>query len=221
MRYFIHFVLLLALGVCGWFLYDYSQQPTSDLVSQARLDVRVPDFLRATIQARKNDEVAKISGTPVDMDCFVWGPFDEKQIVSVQKALRHRDLLQSAEISDRFLPDRWIVYLGPYDNDIAVRAFVKQFQQQGYRNVRPILRGTLSYGVEVETFDSQEQALRWMKSTQAPDVQGLRVTNRLGESSDQVDLIFRNLTADKRQVLFSIWKKWKGTEIQNCGYYRQ
>lgn len=221
MRYFINFVLLFALGACVWYLYDHSKQPTVDLVSDTRLDVHVPEFLRASIQAKKSDEQAKVSGTPVDIDCFAWGPFESKQLVAVQNALKRNGLIQSAEISDRFLPDRWIVYLGPYDNDIAVRAFVKQFRQQGYRNVRPILRGALSYGVEVETFESQEQALSWMASTEAPDVRGLRVTNRLGEPSDQVDLVFRNLTPEKRKILFEIWKRWKGTMIQNCGYYRK
>lgn len=221
MRYFINFVLLFALGACGWYLYDHSKQPTVDLVSDARLDVRVPEFLRAAIQAKKSDELTKISGTPVDIDCFTWGPFTGKQIVAVQNALKRNGLIQSAEISDRFLPDRWIVYLGPYDNDIAVHAFVKQFKQQGYRNVRPILRGALSYGVELETFESQEQALRWIAGAEAPNVQGLRVTNRLGEPSDQMDLVFRNLTPEKRKMLFEMWKRWKGTVIQNCGYYHK
>ena len=102
------------------------------------------------VEARKNDENARISGTPIEADCFVWGPFDGRQLTSVQSTLKNRGLLHKAEISDRFLPDRWIVYLGPYSNDIAVRAFVKQFRQQGYKNVRPILSGALSYGVEMK-----------------------------------------------------------------------
>ena len=107
------------------------------------------------------------------------------------------------------------------ENDIAVRAFVKQFRQQGYKNVRPILSGALSYGVEIETFESKEQAQAWINDKKAPDVKGLRVTNRLGEPSDKVDLVFRNLTEDQRQALFAIWKRWQGTEIQNCSFYQK
>lgn len=221
MRYFIHFVLLAALFACGWVLYEQSRLPAADLVAETKLNVQVPEFVLAAIQARKHDEQAKISGTPVDLDCFVWGPFDGRQLVSVQSALRQRGLLQSAEIADRFLPDRWIVYLGPYDNDVAVRAFVKQFRQQGYKRVRPILQGALSYGVEIETFDSREQAQEWMESSKAPDVKGLRVTNRLGEPSDKVDLVFRSLTPEMRDALFRLGKRWKGTEILNCGYYQR
>lgn len=221
MRYFVNFVLLLALCACGWFLYDQSRQPTVDLVAETKLKVDVPELVLATIEARKSDENARISGTPIDADCFVWGPFEGRQMIAVQSTLKQRGLLQKAEISDRFLPDRWIVYLGPYSNDIAVRAFVKQFRQQGYKNVRPILSGALSYGVEIETFESKERAQAWINDKKAPDVKGLRVTNRLGEPSDKVDLVFRNLTEDQRQALFAIWKRWQGTEIQNCSFYQK
>ena len=119
------------------------------------------------------------------------------------------------------MPDRWIVYLGPYSNDIAVRAFVRQFRQQGYKNVRPILSGALSYGVEIETFETQELAQAWINGKKAPDVKGLRVTNRLGEPSDKVDLVFRDLTEEQRQSLFAIWPRWQGTEIQNCSFYQK
>ena len=190
-------------------------------MAETKLKVDVPELVLATIEARKSDENARISGTPIDADCFVWGPFEGRQMIAVQSTLKQRGLLQKAEISDRFLPDRWIVYLGPYSNDIAVRAFVKQFRQQGYKNVRPILSGALSYGVEIETFESREQAQAWIKDKKAPDVKGLRVTNRLGEPSDKVDLVFRNLTEDQRQALFAIWKRWQGTEIQNCSFFQK
>ncbi len=221
MRYFINLVLLSALCACCWFLYDQSKQPTVDLFAESQLQFEIPKLVQATIDARKSDEAAKFSGAPVDADCFVWGPFDGGQIVSVQASLKQKGLLEQAEISDRFLPDRWIVYLGPYGNDIAVRAFVKQFREQGYKNVRPILRGNLSYGVEIETFESKQEALAWLSGPKAPDVQGLRVTNRLGEPSDKLDLVFRNLTPEKREALFSVWKRWKGTEIQNCSFYQK
>ena len=221
MRYCVNFVLLLALCACGWFLYDQSRQPTVDFVAETKLKVDVPDLVRATIEARNNDENARISGTPIEADCFVWGPFDGRQLTSVQSTLKNRGLLHKAEISDGFLPDRWIVYLGPYSNDIAVRAFVKQFRQQGYKNVRPILSGALSYGVEIETFETQDLAQAWINGKKAPDVKGLRVTNRLGEPSDKVDLVFRDLTEEQRQSLFAIWPRWQGTEIQNCSFYQK
>ena len=56
MRYFVNFVLLLALCACGWFLYDQSRQPTVDLVAETKLKVDVPELVLATIEARKNDE---------------------------------------------------------------------------------------------------------------------------------------------------------------------
>ena len=101
MRYFVNFVLLLALCACGWFLYDQSRQPTVDLVAETKLKVDVPELVLATIEARKSDENARISGTPIDADCFVWGPFEGRQMIAVQSTLKQRGLLQKAEISDR------------------------------------------------------------------------------------------------------------------------
>lgn len=220
MRFVVNILLLAAVGYCGWLWYDLANRPDADIAAESSLVVHVPEIVREAALVRRSDEQAKISGTPVDMDCFVWGPFDEKRIRVLRRNPSARALLQSAEIADRFLPDRWIVYLGPYDNDTAVRAFVKQFRHQGYPNVRPILRGGLSYGVEIETFGTQAEAQAWIGSGRAPDVQGLKVTNRFGEPSDEVDLVFRNLTPERRGALFAAWKRTKGTALHNCGYYQ-
>ena len=99
---------------------------------------------------------------------------------------------------------------------MAVKAFVKQFRQQGYRHVRPILRGGLSFGVEVQAFETREQALGWIQSDKSPDVQGLRVTNLRGELTDQVDLLLQGITEDKRPKLEAAQKRWKGTSVRAC-----
>lgn len=121
--------------------------------------------------------------------CVLFGPFAHKDLPGVQERLTRSGLLQKAVVADRFLPERFIAYLGPYDNTTAVRAFVKQFRQQGIRTVKPILEGELSYGVEIASFSSREAAEKYLVSGRAPDMKGIKVTNRLGEPSGQVDLV--------------------------------
>ena len=57
-------------------------------MAETKLKVDVPELVLATIEARKNDENARISGTPIEADCFVWGPFDGRQLTSVQSTLK-------------------------------------------------------------------------------------------------------------------------------------
>ena len=216
MRYVINTVLLLALAAALWCWFDQTNGPVSDVASAVKLDARVPDIVREAFEARKRDRQALISGRSGPSDCFVWGPCNARQIAAAQKTLRRSGLTEPAHIVDRFLPERWIVYLGPYDNDVAVKAFVKQFRQQGYRHVRPILRGGLSFGVEVQAFETREQALGWIQSDKSPDVQGLRVTNLRGELTDQVDLLLQGITEDKRPKLEAAQKRWKGTSVRAC-----
>ena len=214
MRAFVNFLLFLAVCASLCFLYEQSRQPAQDFFSESSITIRVPERVLADIASRKNE--SRLQDQIDDGDCLVWGPFDAKGIVAVQKAVRKAGLIERMEVADRFLPDRWIVYLGPYERDIAALAFVKQFRAQGYRNVRPILSGDLSYGVQIEAFDNRESAEIWLHGGGAPDVEGMKVTNRLGEPSDQLDLVFRDLTSEQRDKLRVLSRQWKATELRGC-----
>lgn len=106
----------------------------------------------------------------------------------MQERLTRSGLLQKAVVADRFLPERFIAYLGPYDNTTAVRAFVKQFRQQGIRTVKPILEGELSYGVEIASFSSREAAEKYLVSGRAPDMKELRLPTASESRADRLIL---------------------------------
>jgi len=142
--------------------------------------------------------------------------FLDSQINSVQERLTRSGLLQKAVVADRFLPERFIAYLGPYDNTTAVRAFVKQFRQQGIRTVKPILEGELSYGVEIASFSSREAAEKYLVSGRAPDMKGIKVTNRLGEPSGQVDLVFNAVTSEEEDRIRNLTKLYPAAELKSC-----
>lgn len=217
MRWILNFLLLAAVIVgIGFIVYD-NQLPSADIVARNDLTVQM--------QSKKKSSASEITKSvgdvgAVDVNCFVWGPFDESELVGIQPVLNGADLMTYAQIVDRYLPDRWIVYLGRFNNDKAVRAFMKQFRQQGFSQVRPILRGDLAFGVEIATFDTKEQAQSYLDSSKAPDVEGLRVTNRLGEPSDEVDIVFQGLDDSARERLFREWKRRSGKELKNCGFFR-
>lgn len=217
MRFLFNFILFVAVAVgVGFIVYD-NRLPSTDVV--AREDLIVQMHAKPKLPA---SEITKIVGDAgaVDVNCFVWGPFDEKELVGIQPILNESNLMAYAQIVDRYLPDRWIVYLGRFNNDKAVRAFMKQFRQQGFSSVRPILRGDLAFGVEIAAFDSQAQAQAYLDSSKAPDVEGLSVTNRLGEPSDEVDIVFQDIDDSARERLFREWKRRPAKELKNCGFFR-
>ena len=220
MRFVLNLLLLIAIvSGLGYIVYAV-QNEGGDIVVRESLTVTVsvaPEAVFGTVSGNRPNGAREEAA--IDDDCFVWGPFDSSELRAVQPFLDRTGLMQRAEIVDRYLPDKWIVYLGRYDNDVAVKAFIKQFQQQGFKSVRPILRGNLAYGVEVAAFENRGEAEAYLASSKAPDMQGLRVTNRLGDPSDKVDIVFNGLSEDERRVLFKAWKSRSGTQLQSCSYY--
>lgn len=220
MRFFIHIILLMAIAVgLGFIALDRQQTFSVDVV-----DVRGDIAVKMNVFDREgNQKKEKIAGElgVVDTNCFVWGAFDTKSLSSVNTVLVSSKLMPYAQMVDRFEPDRWIVYLGRFNNETAVRAFMKQFRQQGFSSVRPILQGNLAYGVELAAFESRRQAEDYLNSPKIPDVQGLRVVNRLGDPSDKVDIVFQGLDDNARDRLFREWKKRPGTTLENCGFYKR
>ena len=222
MRLWLNSLLLACIAAGVAVIYTDAQKPSADVQTNTGIPLRVnmidEEKLKSDLADGPQEDFLQTQGA-VDSSCFVWGPFETRDLRKLEGTLEKQRLTQKMQISDRFLPDRYIVYLGPYVNEVAVRAFVKQFRQQGFKSVRPIIRGDLAFGVEIMAFESRKAAQEYLVSGKAPDVKGLRVTNRLGEPSSQVDLVFRGLTDSERERLFSIWKKHPETKLKSCAYY--
>lgn len=219
MRALINVVLLLAIAAVGCYIAVFDEYFSREVEVRQQISVKLIGS-DAEMRAREEKESTKTdAASGPDLSCFVWGPFSDKGLMQVRGMLEQNRLLEQAEIVDRFLPDRWIVYLGRFHTDTAVRAFMKQFRQQGIKHVRAIVRGDLAYGVEIASFDTKKEAEDFLASNKVPDVKGLRVTNRLGEPSDSVDLVFNHLSEEQRDVLFGLWIKRPGTQLQSCTFY--
>ena len=226
MRLFLNLVLAVCIAAGIAVIYIDASKPAAAVVTNTGVPLRVnmmsKEKLREDLSGGLQEALSAVEiagGEVPDATCFVWGPFKAKSLRTLEPVLQNAKLLQKMEISDRFLPERYIVYLGPYVNKVAAIAFVKQFRQQGFKHVRAIVQGDLAYGVEIEAFKTREEAQEYLDSGKAPEVQGLRVTNRLGEPSNEVDLIFRALTSDERSRLFSVWKENPGTKLKSCSFF--
>ncbi len=148
--------------------------------------------------------------------CYAWGPFSAAETKRIAPRLREWGLDQSVTISDEFLPEKFIVFLGPLENQTSLRAFAKQLRQQGYKKVRPIQRGVLAPGLEIAEFDNEQQAAAYIESGKAPEVSGIRVVKRLGEPSGRVNLIFQALEIKGAHKLLRLSKDYPATTFQEC-----
>ncbi len=154
----------------------------------------------------------------INIGCYIWGPFRERESPRIAEKLRKAGLISKAVMKDRFLPEKFIVYLGPFDNQEAALAFQKQFRKQGYRNARAILQGGLSFGVEIAAFNTQEDAQKFLTGPRTPKVKGVRITNRLGEPSGEVDFAFQDISEDERLKLLDLWRDSPRSELKNCSF---
>jgi hypothetical protein len=154
----------------------------------------------------------------INIGCYIWGPFRERESPRIAEKLRKAGLISKAVMKDRFLPEKFIVYLGPFNNQEAALAFQKQFRKQGYRNARAILQGGLSFGVEIAAFNTQEDAQKFLTGPRTPKVKGVRITNRLGEPSGEVDFAFQDISEDERLKLLDLWRDSPRSELKNCSF---
>ncbi len=201
-------IVLAALSV--WGLKDVSTEDfgCADVTGSAQMKFEKHRTEKTSASEAKTEAV--------EASCLVWGGFPVGDLVRVRLHLKRQRLEDKVIIQDRFGPERFIAYLGPYDNQTAVRAFVKQFRQQGFRTVRPILSGELSYGVEIASFKTREAAEAFLSGKKAPDMKGIKITNRLGEPTGMVDLVFSQLNDSEKTRLEALRALYPRTLLSAC-----
>lgn len=206
-------LLLLAIALAGGSAWGVIQVTPDDF---GHSDIVCTVDMK--IEKHRVEVAAKpaLTEEPVLDECMVWGGFPLGDLVRVRLHLKKQNLEDKVVIQDRFGPDRFIVYLGPYDNQTAVRAFVKQFRQQGYKTVRPILSGELSYGVEIASFKTRMDAEAFLTGKRAPNMTGIKITNRLGEPTGMVDLVFNHINATEKTKLEALRSLYPRTVLATC-----
>ena len=210
MRGFLVVCTLLLAGLSIWGISEVSPEDfgRKELSGSARM---IFEKHRTTSSSEAVSEVKDAGDS-----CVIWGGFPVGDLVRVRLHLRRQRLEDKVIVQDRFGPERYIAYLGPYDNQTAVRAFVKQFRQQGYGSVRPILSGELSYGVEIASFKTRLAAEEFLAGKRAPEMKGIKITNRLGEPTGMVDLVFNRLNETEKARLEALRALYPRTGLKAC-----
>ncbi len=205
------FVALVLAGFLGYWAYLLYFQQNNVTARDVYFEIQQP-------KTSLSQPLPEPKQGKIDITCYVWGPFKESGIKRATEKLRKAGLSEQATMHDRFLPEKYIAYLGPFDNKEAALAFQKQFRKQGYQKARAILQGGLSFGVEIETFSSEEEARKFMAGPRTPRVKGVRITNRLGEPSGEVEFVLPGIDEQERVKLVDLWHQTPGSELKNCTY---
>lgn len=209
----------LLLAMVGYLVY-FDRQDTGEVATlMVPLETKV-DLAKVSKAIEKDSDALEgesLEGfNEGEKHCYMWGPFSEGATKKIASRLHERGLDQSVTICDEFLPEKFIVFLGPLENMTSLRAFAKQLRQQGYKKVRPIQRGVLAPGLEIAEFDNAEQATAYIESGKAPEISGIRVVQRLGEPSGRVNFLFQALEKNQAEKLLRLSKDYKATKLMAC-----
>ena len=217
MRITVLFLLIVFGGLIGYWI-DCCQQKSRETDIATRT---VP--LNVTVLTKKGAGSTEetTEGQPLEIEenekkCFVLGPVPQGVTKRIAESLRRSGLEKDMVICDRFLPERFVVFLGPLENKTALRAFAKQLRQQGYKNIRPTERGALAPGLEIAEFETEYQAVAYIESGKAPGISGIRVIKRLGEPSGQVDIVFQELDSFEAKKVLALTGRFSGMKIKEC-----
>ncbi len=206
---------IILIAMAGYLVY-FDRQDAGEIAT-----LTVPLMTKPNVGRVEEAESEALEGETLASEgsaksCYVWGSFSEAATRQIAPRLRERGLDQSMTICDEFLPEKYIVFLGPLENHTSLRAFAKQLRQQGYKKVRPIQRGVLAPGLEIAEFDNAEQAAAYIESGKAPEISGIRVVQRLGEPSGRVNLLFQALEKSQAEKLERLSKDYKATTLKAC-----
>ena len=211
------FLSLILVALCGYLFYMNKDATQTIATLKVPLEVTVStgEVKEQTLEeAQSESEVVEpLQGVK---KCYVWGTHPEGATAKIASLLRQQGLHRDVVISDDFLPERYIVFLGPLKNKTSLRAFAKQLRQQGYKKVRPIERGALAPGLEIAEFENEQQAAAYIEAGKAPEISGVRVIKRLGEPSGRVNLLFQALDDTQAKALFSLAKRYKSAKVREC-----
>lgn len=192
MRYFVIGLLTVLLAVAVY-LWMQANDDTQDLVAQG------------TTLKFDAKEVAPAFSFPeddsLDVNCMAWGPFNKSSLIRLQGLLVKSGFIDNVYVVDRYLPDRWMVYQGPFDSDAAAKEAEKKLRQAGFRSARAFNRAPVSHGVELASFNSKEEADRFL--TENGTTVGLQVANQLGGLSSLSDVQFRYLNEGQKKTVRS------------------
>lgn len=212
MKKTIIFLFFVLLALFSYLAYEHLQSEQSIVTITVPLEVR--------LQSPTIEKEVKTEGKTIKVEsfkeCYVLGPISSEVVKQIAPLLRQKGLQRQVVISDHFLPERFIIFLGPLENKTSLRAFLKQLKQQGFKRVRPIERGVMAPGIEIAEFDTESKALTYIESGKAPQISGIRVIKRLGGPSGKVNLIFQSLDENQADELFKLATRHGLKDVQSC-----
>jgi hypothetical protein len=203
---------VILAGLLGYWTYLTYFQAESWIIKDVSFEIQ------DSAGAQKIQPPVRQKQEKIIAGCYVWGPFPEKSTSRIVGKIKKAGLSEKVGMRDRFLPEMYIAYLGPFDNKEAALAFQKQFRKQGYKNARAILQGGLSFGVEIAAFPTSQEVQKFLTGPNTPNVKGVRLTNRLGEPSGKVDFIFQNISEEEHEKLSELWRGASGSELRSCSF---
>lgn len=142
-------------------------------------------------------EARQSESLPVGI-CLKLGPVRSSQLPIINQSVEQSNLLERVSVEPILGPDHWVVFLIPSHSLKGAQSQAEQMKKNGYRNAKVIETGPLLNGVSLGIFAQEEQAQAFYQQVKnKTQLQGIRVTRMIGEPTNQVFLLFTNLSQEQ------------------------
>ena len=147
--------------------------------------------------------------------CLKLEEIEFSDLAVVNQTLERWKPTVQTQIVERYKAPRFLVYFGPLKTNTALKAFMKQFKQQGYEKAVPVFTGPLSGGILIDTFETEQEALK-MHADMPNPMHGIRILKEDDIPSDQADVLIHGVNEDQYVILKEISEKTKKFVVKQC-----
>ena len=208
-RLFILIELVLLIGL-GYLLFvGMKAVPTIPQIKQIDLEYERES---PNSDQKQSDQKPIVNAVSY---CLKLEAIDLSDLPEVNQQLQRWRPSVQTQIVERYKDPRFLVYFGPLQTQTALKAFMKQFKQQGYAKAVPVFTGALSGGIVIDSFETEEEALK-MHADMPNPMHGIRIVQQDDIPSDQVDVLVSGINEDQYLILKEVSEKTKKFSVNMC-----
>lgn len=175
-----------------------------------------PAAVAATEAAPASPTSAPATQVPAKTEpkaCWQAGGLSTAQAQTAQEVVAGVLDKQRWSVSEGVLPQRWLVYLGKFPSDAALKARKAELQAMGVE-YRVVKTASLAPGLALSTLSSEEAANVALKGALKAGVKGARVVQERPETRVSTLKLPALTTAERKQVQALL--AFHGLPLQSC-----
>ncbi len=156
------------------------------------------------------NEADKKAQEALDLYCMKVTSVPTSALPAINRTIQKEGLLEYVEVEPILSKDRWVVFIVPVSSSKGAQALMRQVKRQGFGEAKVVTDGPLLNAVVLDTFDEEHEANSFLLEVKNKiKVQAVRVTRLIGEPTENVNLLFSQISKKQTEA------------VKNIGRYHQ